>query len=73
MVPHVHFHIIPRPSDFAHKPSFAMFGRGQRHELDDEEGDVLARAMRAELAREVNRIQDEEGVLLSHTTNRGKL
>ncbi|KAJ5679430.1 Hit family protein 1 [Penicillium macrosclerotiorum] len=73
VVPHVHFHIIPRPSDFAHKPSFAMFGRGQRHELDDDEGEILARAMRAELAREVRRVQDEEGVILSHTTRKGRL
>ncbi|KAJ5380269.1 Hit family protein 1 [Penicillium cataractarum] len=72
-VPHVHFHIIPRPSDFAHKPSFAMFGRGQRHELDDDEGAALARAMRAELDLEIKRIQKEEGVVLSHTAEKGKL
>ncbi|KAF3388611.1 putative HIT-like protein [Penicillium rolfsii] len=72
-VPHVHFHIIPRPSDFAHKPSFAMFGRGQRHELDDDEGAALARAMRVELNREIKRIQREEGVNLSHRSEKGKL
>ncbi|KAF7592762.1 hypothetical protein BBP40_012520 [Aspergillus hancockii] len=42
-VPHAHFHIIPRPSldpaPNAARMSFAMFGRGQREELDDEEGD----------------------------------
>ncbi|KAJ5086636.1 hypothetical protein NUU61_007943 [Penicillium alfredii] len=62
-VPHVHFHIIPRPAtDGVHQPSFAMFGRGQREELDDDEGDFLAQAMRRELAREVERIRREEGV-----------
>ena len=80
MVPHIHFHIIPRPlpqpsasnkalsssSNAAvtvrSSPSWVMFGRGQREELDDEEGDALARAMREELAREVRRIKDKEGV-----------
>lgn len=42
-----------------------MFGRGQREELDDEEGEVLAREMRAELAREVSRIWKEEGIDLT--------
>lgn len=74
VVPHVHFHIIPRPvTDGAHKPGFAMFGRGQREELDDEEGDELVRAMRAELSREVARIHKDEGVVLSHTSQRVKL
>jgi hypothetical protein len=50
-----------------------MFGRGQRHELDDDEGAVLARAMRVELDLEIKRIQKEEGVVLSHTTEKGKL
>lgn len=45
-----------------------MFGRGQREELDDEEGAQLAREMRAELAREVERIQREEGVTLRHSS-----
>ncbi|KAJ5190803.1 Hit family protein 1 [Penicillium cinerascens] len=65
VVPHVHFHIIPRPSTYAAKPGFAMFGKGQREELDDEEGAELAQAMRAELALEVQRIQENEGIDLS--------
>ena len=74
-VPHVHFHIIPRPStDGPQRPSFVMFGRGQREELDDEEGESLARAMRAELAQEVARIQRDEGVDLTTDFKRhGKL
>lgn len=50
-----------------------MFGRGQRHELDDEEGAALARAMRVELEVEIKRIQQEEGVDLSQTAEKGKL
>lgn len=50
-----------------------MFGRGQREELDDEEADELVRVMRVELKREVARIQKDEGVVLSHTSQRVKL
>lgn len=50
-----------------------MFGRGQRHELDDDEGAALARAMRVELELEIKRIQRDEGVDLSQTTEKGKL
>lgn len=42
-----------------------MFGRGQREDLDDEEGEILAHAMRAELAHEVSRILKDEGVDLT--------
>ncbi|KAJ6171064.1 hypothetical protein N7470_000131, partial [Penicillium chermesinum] len=66
VVPHVHFHIIPRPATGNNqRSSFAMFGRGQREELDDDEGEKLAREMRAELAREVSRILKDEGVDLA--------
>ncbi|KAE8375120.1 HIT-like domain-containing protein [Aspergillus bertholletiae] len=66
-VPHAHFHIIPRPSLAPAAPktaraSFVMFGRGQRDELDDDEGEELAGLLRGELAREVLRIRREEGV-----------
>jgi diadenosine tetraphosphate (Ap4A) HIT family hydrolase len=57
VVPHVHFHIIPRPSLTAkerHK-SFTMFGRGQRSELDDREGLELATKLREQLARELSK------------------
>lgn len=50
-----------------------MFGRGQRHELDDDEGAALARAMRVELELEIKRIQRDEGVDLCQTTEKGKL
>lgn len=57
-MPHCHIHIIPRPSLTAAEKhrSFTMFGRGQRSELDDEEAADLARRLRAEVAREMERI-----------------
>lgn len=79
VVSHVHFHIIPRPATGANqRTSFAMFGRGQREELDDDEAEVLAQEMRLELVNEVKRIQKEEGVdlaadLVADASQRGKL
>ncbi|RHZ68549.1 uncharacterized protein CDV56_109663 [Aspergillus thermomutatus] len=68
-VPHVHFHVIPRPpldpAPTAAKMSFVMFGRGQRDELDDEEGETLAKALREEMAKEVRRVEESEGVDLN--------
>jgi hypothetical protein len=37
-----------------------MFGRGQRSERDDDEAAALARTLRDELAREMERIQNKE-------------
>lgn len=59
VVPHVHFHIIPRP---ATKPeiksrSWTMFGRGQRDDLDDEEGARIAGEMRRVLRGEIERVE----------------
>lgn len=51
VVPHMHFHLIPRPDIRASgrlRESFTMFGRGTREELDDE-----AVALAAELRRQV--------------------
>ena len=63
MVPHVHFHIVPRPPlDRPMPSSYIMFGRGQRDELDEEEGEKVAAEIRGELAREILRIKDVEGV-----------
>lgn len=53
-----------------------MFGRGKRDDLDDEEGEQLAQAMREELAREVMRIKESEGVDLDidlESEQKGKL
>lgn len=80
LVPHVHFHIIPRPNTdvvpTGTKTSWVMFGRGQRDDLDDEEGEQLAQAMRVELAKEVIRIRESEGIDLdidSEGRSQGKL
>ncbi|RMJ21356.1 HIT domain-containing protein, partial [Aspergillus sp. HF37] len=60
-VPHLHFHIVPRPSVpttgrwAAAQASYAMFGRGQRDDLDEAEGEELAGVLREALAREVRR------------------
>jgi diadenosine tetraphosphate (Ap4A) HIT family hydrolase len=76
LVPHIHFHIIPRrPTDStpsAGKASWVMFGRGPRDELDDDEGRVLAKEMREELAREVKQIRETEGIDLD-VDDRGRL
>lgn len=64
-VPHAHFHIIPRPPLDGRTPTsggWVMFGRGQRDELDDDEAEGLVELLRSELAREVRRVKDEEGV-----------
>lgn len=39
-----------------------MFGRGQRDELMDDEAEELVVLLRNELAREVKRVKEEEGV-----------
>ena len=59
VVPHVHFHIIPRPDT---KPeikskSWTMFGRGQRDDLDDEDGASIAAEMRQALREEVAKLK----------------
>jgi len=49
VVPHMHFHIIPRPGlrdKGGERFTSTMFGRGQREELDDDEGKVLAERIR---------------------------
>lgn len=54
VVPHMHYHIIPRPEIRAQgrwSEKFTMFGRGQRSDLDAEDGEQLADSVRAEVAR----------------------
>ncbi|KAG5928147.1 hypothetical protein E4U42_001207 [Claviceps africana] len=53
VVPHMHYHIIPRPEIRARgrmRESFTMFGRGQREELDEDEAAALAARIRGEVA-----------------------
>lgn len=63
MVPHVHFHIIPRNGDVPEVKarSWTVFGKGQREDLDDEDAEVLVRRMREGLEREVERVRRREG------------
>lgn len=58
VVPHVHFHIIPRPATMPEikSKSWTMFGRGQRDDLDDEEGARLAGEMRRVLRGEIAKV-----------------
>lgn len=54
VVPHMHYHVIPRPEIRAQgrwSEKFTMFGRGQRSDLDAEDGELLAGSVRAEVAR----------------------
>ena len=63
VVPHVHFHIIPRPGDVPEieNRSWTIFGRGQREDLDDEEAVVLLRMIRERLGVEIEAVQAKEG------------
>lgn len=58
----MHFHIIPRPAltPELRNRSFTMFGRGQRSDLDEDEAAELAKRLRAELGRELERIAVKE-------------
>jgi len=58
VVPHVHFHIIPRPASMPEikSKSWTMFGRGQRDDLDDEDGARIAAEMRKVLREEVEKM-----------------
>lgn len=68
VVPHVHYHIIPRVGNVPEikARSWTMFGKGQRADLDDEEGALLGAKMRTELQEELKRmeISDVEGLKL---------
>lgn len=66
VVPHVHYHIIPRVEgsgapDVAKVKSWTVFGKGQREELDEADAGVLVGRIREELAREVERVRRREG------------
>ncbi|KAE8452384.1 hypothetical protein EG329_001084 [Mollisiaceae sp. DMI_Dod_QoI] len=62
VVPHVHYHLIPRPSltPELRNRSFTMFGRGQRSEIDDDEAAELAKKLRVGITREIERIKNRE-------------
>jgi diadenosine tetraphosphate (Ap4A) HIT family hydrolase len=63
VVPHMHFHLIPRPEIRAsgrYSESFTMFGRGRREDLDEEGAEKLAAALRENIAS-VLRADEESG------------
>ncbi|KAL2132900.1 hypothetical protein VTI74DRAFT_3178 [Chaetomium olivicolor] len=63
VVPHMHFHVIPRPElrdKRSERFTATMFGRGQRDDLDEEEGRELAERIRSAVA-EVVRGDEEDG------------
>ncbi|KAL2887681.1 putative HIT-like protein [Ceratocystis lukuohia] len=53
VVPHIHFHLIPRPEirqSGRFSESFTMFGRGTREDLDEADAEVLADKVRQSIA-----------------------
>ncbi len=81
VVPHVHFHIIPRVGDVPEVKarSWTVFGKGQREDLDEEDAVVLVKRMRERLGREIERTRRREGdegvraLLGEGTTKKSKL
>lgn len=77
VVPHMHYHVIPRPEIRAQgrwSEKFTMFGRGQRSDLDPEDGEKLAVRVR----EEIRKVLSSEEVLdkkieTSRTLAKGKL
>ncbi|KAH6888487.1 HIT-like domain-containing protein [Thelonectria olida] len=62
VVPHMHYHIIPRPDIRAsgrYSESFTMFGRGKREELDDDEAHYLAEELRQSVAAVVKEEEED--------------
>ena len=63
VVPHVHFHIIPRTSDVpeVRARSWTIFGRGQREELDEEDAALLRAQIQDALWQELDALREREG------------
>lgn len=65
VVPHMHYHIIPRPEIRASgrfSESFTMFGRGKREELDDDEAVLLADKFRQSIATVLKEEEEKKSV-----------
>ncbi|KAF7562646.1 hypothetical protein G7046_g1486 [Stylonectria norvegica] len=74
VVPHMHYHLIPRPEIRAsgrRSESFTMFGRGQREELDDDEAEMLAEELRQSVATVMR--EEEEELQERRATDKAKL
>lgn len=63
VVPHVHFHIIPRVGDVPEVKarSWTVFGKGQREELDEGDAGVLVGRIKERLRGEGERVRRREG------------
>lgn len=63
VVPHVHFHVIPRVGDVPEVKarSWTVFGKGQREELDEDDARVLVGRIRERLRGEVERVRKRDG------------
>ncbi|MCJ1443385.1 MAG: hypothetical protein MMC23_003883 [Stictis urceolatum] len=63
VVPHVHFHIIPRVGDVPEVKarSWTVFGKGQREELDEDDAGVLTGRIRRGARRELEALGRREG------------
>lgn len=62
-MPHVHYHIIPRGNGCVPElsaKSWVMFGKGQRDELDDEDGVKIATAIRKELEKDLEIMAEDD-------------
>lgn len=68
IVPHAHFHVIPRFREFNSASMFGMglvrgcgliSGKGQREELDDDEGAEIARQMKEVVELEKQREKEK--------------
>jgi len=66
VVDHAHFHLIPRSQNEKLEgvvgglaKSFKMFGRGQREEIDEEEGKELAAQLRDGIAEVLKELGTE--------------
>ena len=77
VVPHLHFHIIPRTDNdsTSWSKSWTMFGRGSRQSLDDDEATILAQRIRQTLEQELDSVRLEAGpaavdALLAQHTHR---
>ncbi|KAK5996735.1 hypothetical protein PT974_02075 [Cladobotryum mycophilum] len=69
VVPHIHYHLIPRPELRASgrfRSSFTMFGRGQREELDEELAEPLAEELRKQIALILKEDKDAEDAKTKH-------
>lgn len=65
VVPHLHFHIIPRPElrdKRSERFTATMFGRGQRDDLDEGEAVVLAEKIRQEVAKVMKEDQEQQRI-----------